>query len=57
MADNFSDFPINLPQPEDDGGAAHLVDLYLPSVKLKEVDGALIDISKLQRWWVNLHLP
>ena len=37
--------PQNLPKPEDDGTASHLVGLRLPSIKLCATSGAKIDLT------------
>jgi len=36
-----------IPEPLDDGGAAHLTGLSLPSVPLPATDGTLVDLSTL----------
>jgi peroxiredoxin len=44
-----TDFPLppNLPQPIDDGAAAHLVGMVLPSLPLRSTGGRIVDLSKL----------
>lgn len=37
--------PVDLPVPVDDGGAAHLPGLGLPSVPLDATDGSTVDLS------------
>ena len=37
-----------LPPPEDDGGAAHLSGLALPSIQLQSTAGPLVDLSALR---------
>ena len=37
----------SIPAPKDDGGAAHLTRLQLPSVGLSATDGGTVDLSKL----------
>ena len=37
-----------IPPPEDDGGAGHLVDLVVPSVRLPATDGGVVDVGI---WW------
>jgi len=39
--------PSDLPVPQDDGTANHLVNLTLPSVPLRATDGTTVDLSKL----------
>jgi hypothetical protein len=43
------DFPLpsDLPRPVDDGGAAHLVGMTLPRLKLPSTAGGSVDLSKL----------
>ncbi len=36
-----------LPQPEDDGAAAHLIGMKLPSIKLMSTTGDFVDLSQL----------
>lgn len=40
--------PVGIPAPVDDGGAAHLTGLQLPSVMLAATDGTSVDLSKLR---------
>jgi len=40
--------PDNLPVPQDDGAARHLVGLHLPAIALPATEGSLIDVSVLQ---------
>lgn len=37
----------SIPEPEDDGGTAHLAGLSLPSISLAATDGSHVDFSKL----------
>ncbi|MDY7082720.1 MAG: peroxiredoxin [Halobacteria archaeon] len=48
--ENQTDFPLpdDLPEPEDDGGADHLVGTVLPSIPLPATDGGNVDLSELQ---------
>src|SRR5689334_11149295 len=39
--------PEGLPVPQDDGAAAHLQGLRLPSVRLMATDGSAVDVSAL----------
>jgi GrxC family glutaredoxin len=41
--------PDDLPRPVDDGGAAHLVGMPLPSIELRATSGGTVDLSKLAR--------
>lgn len=43
----FTSLPEGLPEPEDDGGAAHLSGLRLPEVVLPATDGRVVDLSAL----------
>lgn len=45
----MTDFPLppNLPQPLDDGAAAHLTGMPLPRVSLRSTAGRLVDLSSL----------
>jgi peroxiredoxin/GNAT superfamily N-acetyltransferase len=40
--------PKDLPAPEDDGGAAHLAGLRLPSIPLTGTDGTTVDLSAVR---------
>jgi peroxiredoxin len=46
--DHAFPLPGNLPIPEDDGAADHLVGMKVPSVSLRSTSGASIDLSTLQ---------
>ncbi|MFM8749317.1 glutaredoxin 3 [Rhabdaerophilum sp.] len=39
--------PDNLPRPEDDGGAAHLTGMRMPSLSLPSTSSELVDLSAL----------
>jgi len=39
--------PADLPAPQDDGAASHLIGMRLPSLPLKATDGSQVDLSKL----------
>src|SRR5206468_4440211 len=39
--------PGDLPAPQDDGAARHLMGMRLPSLVLKATDGSQVDLSKL----------
>ena len=40
--------PEDLPAPQDDGAARHLVGMHLPSIALAATDGSSVDLSKLK---------
>jgi peroxiredoxin len=40
--------PVNLPMPQDDGAARHLVGFRLPDIALTATDGAPVNLSKLK---------
>ncbi len=40
--------PADLPSPQDDGAAAHLTGMRIPSVALEATDGSLVDLSALK---------
>ncbi|HXA55920.1 MAG TPA: peroxiredoxin [Candidatus Acidoferrum sp.] len=44
-----NDFPLpaNLPRPEDDGGADHLVGMAMPKIFLRSTSGRMVDLSNL----------
>ena len=44
---SYLDMPVNLPIPQDDGAADHLVGTKIASVMLKATDGSQVDLSKL----------
>ena len=44
---SYLDMPDNLPIPQDDGAADHLVGSKIASVMLKATDGSQVDLSKL----------
>jgi peroxiredoxin len=47
MNSKLSDLPADLPRPVDDGAAAHLEGMTLPSVTLAATNGASVDLSRL----------
>lgn len=47
MSTNLTDLPADLPVPEDDGGAAHLVGQPLPEISLPATTGEPIDLRAL----------
>jgi peroxiredoxin len=51
MAETFHDplvLPDNLPVPQDDGAARHLIGMALPAIALLATDGSTVDLSKLR---------
>jgi peroxiredoxin len=44
-----TDFPLpaNLPTPVDDGAAAHLTGMAMPTIRLRSTDGGTVDLSEL----------
>lgn len=46
-----------IPAPTDDGGAAHLTGMKIPSVSLRATDGAAVDLSQLTGRTVVLAYP
>jgi peroxiredoxin len=46
-AANYEQLPADLPEPEDDGAAAHLAGTTMPSIKLPATNGEAVDLSQL----------
>jgi peroxiredoxin len=46
MSSDFTSLPPDLPAPEDDGGAAHLLGSAVPSVSLRSTQGGEIDLGE-----------
>lgn len=44
---DFTTLPDDLPEPQDDGAAAHLPGLELPIIRLMGTHGRLVDLSSL----------
>lgn len=44
---DYSSLPDDLPVPEDDGGAAHLVGSAVPDVTLAATAGGVVELAKL----------
>ena len=57
MAADFFPLPKDLPVPIDDGAAAHLVGLELPSVSLVSTNDKNINIGELTGRWVIYVYP
>lgn len=47
MNTNYSELPQDLPEPVDDGAAAHLQDAMLPDLALPSTDGTSVNLAKL----------
>jgi peroxiredoxin len=47
MASDYTSLPAGLPEPEDDGRAAHLTGRRMPSIVLPATDGARVDFARL----------
>jgi len=47
-AQNYLGLPKDLPAPQDDGAARHLVGMRLPALALAATDGAKVDLSRLK---------
>ncbi|MFB6117552.1 peroxiredoxin [Halosegnis sp.] len=45
MSDTEYPLPDDLPEPEDDGAADHLLGMALPSVRLPATDGSTVDLA------------
>lgn len=45
---NLNTLPDDLPVPDDDGQAAHLLGQELPSISLRSTNGALLDLADLR---------
>jgi peroxiredoxin len=48
-ASNYEQLPADLPVPEDDGAAAHLAGVVMPSVTLPATSGAAVDLARVGR--------
>jgi peroxiredoxin/DNA-binding transcriptional MerR regulator len=44
---DYTELPDNLPVPGDDGAAAHLLDVAMPTVTLPATDGTAVDLAGL----------
>ena len=53
----LTDLPENLPVPEDDGAASHLLGLSLPSVALPSTAGQLVRLDNLEGYAVLYVYP
>ena len=57
MTKNLFKLPKNLPVPEDDGLASHLIGWKVPSVTLQSTSGQWIDLSTIEGWIVVYCYP
>lgn len=48
--------PANLPQPEDDGAADHLVGISLPSISLPTAAGGSVLLDEFETRWLVLYV-
>jgi peroxiredoxin len=48
LGDDVFTLPSDLPVPEDDGAADHLLDAVVPSVELQATTGELVDVARLE---------
>jgi peroxiredoxin len=44
--ESYTELPLDLPVPTDDGGCAHLPGIHLPSLWLPSTEGRFVDLSK-----------
>jgi peroxiredoxin len=49
MATDYGELPPDLPIPEDDGAADHLIGMTLPEVRLPSTLGETVDLAELSR--------
>lgn len=54
---DYTSTPANLPVPEDDGAASHLVGSRLPSLGLVSTQGGVVDLSAIKGWSVVFCYP
>ena len=54
---NLADLPKDLPIPIDDGGAAHLMGMRLPSIELISTEGLNVNLGTLKGRWVIYIYP
>ncbi len=60
LADHMSNYdttPDNLPVPQDDGAANHLLGMQLPSLSLASTQGGVVDVSAFSDWLVIYCYP
>jgi peroxiredoxin len=54
---DYTSTPPDLPVPEDDGAASHLVGTRLPSLSLPCTQGGVVDLSSMSGWLVVFCYP
>ena len=54
---DITKLPADLPRPEDDGGAAHLIGLRMPSIELEATTGGHVNFGDLPGWVVLAAYP
>jgi len=57
MTTNHTQLPSDLPQPVDDGAAAHLEGAMLPDIVLPSTDGTSVNLAELAGRWVIYVYP
>ena len=53
---SLSTLPSDLPQPQDDGAADHLLGMENPSIPLVATDGSKLDLSQHDSEWLVLYI-
>ena len=53
---SLSILPSDLPRPQDDGAADHLLGMEIPSIRLKATDGSKLDLSQHESEWLVLYI-
>ena len=57
MSANLFQLPMDLPVPVDDGAAAHLEQVLLPSISLPSTDGTTVNLAEMEGQWVIYAYP
>ncbi len=57
MSTNYNTTPDDLPIPQDDGAAKHLIGMLLPTVSLMSTHGTMVDVSSFHEWLVIYCYP
>jgi peroxiredoxin len=57
MTTTLFQLPDDLPEPVDDGAAAHLEGAHLPVLLLPSTGGDQVNLSELEGWWVIYIYP
>jgi peroxiredoxin len=56
MPHDYAQLPQNLPPPQDDGAAAHLVGMQLPDTILPSTDGSDVSLGEIRgRWAIYIY--